>query len=343
MSNTDLWAQARAKLDSAITQLNGATGQITAAIASLNAASGQAASAVGLIQAAEALGDQITDSAAVEYDFRGIYVRDSEFAACLAKMGTMGLNGMECQIFSGTTNLLTRMNQLVAPQVGWSMLGHFTPSTAGGTHTLNDASVITIVDGIKNHPQNSHRYYIADEPDISGYTTAQQDLNRNSLRARRNLIKSRDPLAIVSFAEYLQAQLEPTQARPYGMWGGTDPVGATTYTSRVIDEVWLSGYPNWTGTGYQENLIPDTSGWCDAAGIPYVWVVSAHDYLTNKPAYPTQTTFTHMMDQIKATNSQGIVVYIWYDAEGTTHLSNNPAAPLANQASVGAEMAKVTP
>lgn len=280
------------------------------------------------------------------FPFRGITVVDAEFAAAKAALATMDCNLIECQIFSGTTNLLTRLNQLTAGQYGWNMLGHWTPSTAGGTHSISDANVATIVDGIANHARNSHYYYLADEPNISTYTTLQQNACRDVLRARRNLIRQHDPLAKCCFADFRKAQLSPLSTgsggsgRTYGLWGGTDDPNADVYTDRVADEIWLSYYPRPTAT-VENTMIATIAGYCDAAGIPYSQFLSAHNYLDTLPSYPTQANFQDSVTQTAATNAINVILYIWADDWDTSdtsspnlHLRDNPAGKLT-QAQVG--------
>lgn len=272
------------------------------------------------------------------WDFRAIWCRDSEFSACLAAVPAMNLNAIECWT-SNTTNLLNRMNQIPAGIMGWSVLGNWTPNTSGGTFNLTDAQVITIIDGIKDHPRNSHRYNLSDEPNISGYTPAQQDLCRTALRNRRNLIKAHDPLALVSVSDYRQAHLDPVlTGRTYGMWGGPEASGASSFTTRVLDEVMISYYPR-PNVDVEGHFITDMAGWCDAAGMDYVGCTCAHDYGAHVPDYPTPTQYTTAVKLWWQTNSKGINTYIWYDAEGTKQLRDDPIM----QTQIGGVMALVSP
>lgn len=248
-----------------------------------------------------------------DYSFRAIYCRDEEFAACYpGPFRTMKLSAMECFIYSGTTNLKKRMDQLQDPDMGWSILSSYTPNSSGGTFKINDADCRTIVASVADHPRNSHHYYIADEPDLTQLSKSQQDACREKLRARAALVVEVDELAKVWIADYRKAQLDPvTSGRPGGMWGG------------LGFGVMLSGYP-WPNAVQSPQTIPDQARWCDEAGVPYMGIRSCHDYQGTKPAWPTKDQYKAANDQWMATNEQGSVLYIWFDAEGTKHLSQEP-------------------
>jgi len=257
------------------------------------------------------------------FQFRAIYCRDEEFDQCYPDpFKTMNLSIMECYIYSGTTNIKKRMDQLVAPDMGWSLLSSFTPSSTGGSFRLSDTDVVTIVKSVKDHPRNSHHYYIADEPNLTNYSVQAQDANRNTLSNRAKLISQNDPVAKVWIADYRQAQLDPVASnRPGGMWGG------------LGFGVMLSGYPS-PNVDQDPQRIPNQAKWCDAAGIDYIGCISCHDYQGNAPAWPTVAQFSKAGDQWAATKAQGIILYIYYDAEGTKHLSDDPAM----QQSIGQKM-----
>ena len=246
------------------------------------------------------------------FPFRAIYVRDDEFDACYPEaFQRMELSAMECAIFSGTTNLVKRMDALAEPDMAWSLLGGFTADVDGGTFRIPDTDLATIVESVRDHPRNSHRYYIADEPNLTGMTAAQQDANRDALRARTALIHEVDPLARVSLGDYRREQLDPElSARPGAMWAG------------VVDEVWLDGYPS-PNIDADPERIPDQARWCDQAGVDYLGVISVHEYQGDNPAYPTEAHVQASIDAWAATGALGIVTYIYYDDEGGTHLSDD--------------------
>lgn len=264
------------------------------------------------------------------WQLRTIYCQDGDFAACYPAsnrpFNKMNLSVMQVGVWAGTTNHLNRMNSMSAPDLAWTQLGNFTVNSSGGTFLHDDSTTITLVDNVKNHARNSHIYYIADEPDVTALTTPQQDLVRENLQTRAELIKSRDPFATVVISDWIQAQLDPvTSGRSNGMWGG------------IVDQIWLSGYPRPT-VNDEPNRIGDQARWCDAAGISYVGVHSAHDHNTNQPQYPTKAEFTTGMNMWKATKASGIAIYIWNDGIGGTHLSADPGM----QNHIGSEMAVIS-
>ncbi len=264
-----------------------------------------------------------------------IYAIDADFAAAKAAMATMGTNVLEAQIFSGTSNILTRYNQLSGTQTGFAQLGSYTPSTSGGSFSISDANITTIVNGVKNHAQTSHIYYIFDEPNlhVGTWTTTEQNNCRSAIQDRRDLIHSLDtsPLTRVVGADFRQNQLDPVASgRAGGMWLG------------IIDEVILSSYPFPNAVAVPTH-IPMVAGWCDDASMPYSGALSVHNFLDTKPAYPTVAQMQYAFDQWSATNSVDLWVYIWsddWDAADTsspnTQLRDDPTM----QAELGAKFAE---
>jgi hypothetical protein len=253
---------------------------------------------------------------APRFPFRAIYCRDEEFAQCYPNaFDAMDLTAMECYIYTGTTNLKTRFDQLKSPHKGWSVLSSFRPNTTGGVFTLSDADCTTAVKSIATHPLNSHHYYIADEPDITNYkdstgvtrtyTATQKQALKDKLISRVKLVHAADPSpeTKVSLADFRTAQIPG--------WKG------------VVDLLFLSGYP-FPNAVDSPTTIPTQAKLCDDAGIQYVGCLSCHDYQVNRPAYPTQSQLKAARDQWAATKAIGIALYIWYDAEGTRHLSQDP-------------------
>ena len=277
--------------------------------------------------AARAHLDQITDVVAeppappppvtAPFAFRGIFCRDTEFDACYAHLDDLGVNVMGIWTSGTYNNALKRMNQLVAPHLRWTTIGLFTASTTGGTFNTTDAQVATIVQSIAQHPRNSHLYYIVDDTgnDMRSFTPAQRQLNLDRIKARVALIHLYDPLAIVSGSDYRPEQLQP------GIWKG------------VHDEVVLDAYPS-PNVDAAPDVIPNMAAWCDAVGMDYLISLSAHDYLGDRPSYPTELQFATMYAQARATRAHGVMLYTWYDAEGSVHLRDNPPPPLTGWATV---------
>lgn len=296
------------------------------------------------------------------FPYRGIYAIDGDFDQLVPAAGTrpldqtMKMNLMEVQVFAGfPANAGNRLDLLQArtpttPRVdGWLYMGGHAESSAGGSFgTMTNAVVQVIVLDIKDHPNFSNYYYLFDEANLNvgTWTVSQINANRTLIRDRRNFIKSLDPNAICVGAEFKQSQLDPTFNAnwPHGIWGGTDTVGATTYTDRVVDEVWLSGYPFPTAL-QTTTQIPNQAGWCNAAGVPYSGIMSVHNNLNVSPRYPTVSEMNFGFDQWAATAAKNILVYIWEDewdpAESSSpdyQLRDNPAG-FATQTDVGAKMA----
>lgn len=276
------------------------------------------------------------------WSWRGIFATDATFAACNAACAAMGISIMECFVSAGApNNALTRMNQISAPTMGWTQMSGFTPSAGGGSFAINDATCTSIVNGIKNHARNSHIYYIADEPNIQQFTTVQQDANLATMRARRNLIKSLDPQAVVAIADFRQNQMQPAASgRTYGMWGGPEPIGQAVYTDRVLDLVVTSGYAS-PSIDADPTRLTNQAAWLDQAGVPYIVGISIHENPAggHSPDYPTQAQVDTQIANVKTTNSQGIWVYIWDQNGVDPRLSTDGSM----QTHLGVKMAEVTP
>lgn len=296
MTNTDLWTQARAKLDQA----------------------------KQLIIDAEALGDQIVDCGP-KYDFRGLY-DINRYALTGGKLQAMGLN-VEQVYQNGTqpdTTLTNALANLPAGVKGWTWMGDFTPSSSGGSFVVSATKLGTVMNALSTvnslkaaaQPNNSHRYCIGDEPPIAQYTGTARTANLNTLKARRDAIHGYDVAAVCNVTAWNPAEI--------------------SLLTGIVDELWITAYPNWVP--YNETTIPNAAAAAEAAGLPYVFVLSCHENLTNKPAYPDQPTLEHEMDQIKATNARGVVVYAWDDGTPPSLATDSTA-----QGWIAAEMAKVTP
>lgn len=269
-----------------------------------------------------ALTAQIPDESP-QYEFRALSCRDTEWEeAYPGPFHEMNLNVMPCGIWSGTTWLKKRLDMVQEDDLGWCQLGNFTPNASGGSFSINEANCRTIIESVKDHPRNSHRYYLADEPNLTGMSNEERADNLDTIQTRSELIHSIDthPSTRTSLADYRQAQLEP------GIWAG------------VVDELWLSGYPS-PNAKADPTRIADQARWCDLNGIDYLFFISAHDYQVDQPAYPTEDEFETAYAQVRSTKAKGTILYTFYDEEGKTHLRDNPSPPLTGWATVGRVMA----
>ena len=270
-----------------------------------------------------ALAAQITDAEQQPFGFRGLSCRDTEWEdAYPGPFHQMNLNVMVCGIWSGTTWLKKRLDMLQEGDLGWCQIGNFTPDSNGGRFSISDADCKTIIASVRDHPRNSHHYYLADEPNLTNLSDEDRAQNLSTISARSELCHQADPHpdTATALGDYRQAQLEP------GIWGG------------VVDQVWLSGYPSPNAIA-DPNRIPDQARWCDQNGIDYLFFLSAHDYQGDQPAYPTESEFSTAYAQIRETQAKGIVLYTFYDEEGQTHLSDDPSPPLTGWAHVARTLA----
>lgn len=311
-SNTELWQEARSQILSASALLEEADVALGIAIEH---------------------GDQIVDAPAPEqksWEFRALY--DINCYSLPAAFDTMNLSAIQAYQNPNGQNyqLANALAKLPAGVVGWVWMGQYTASESGGSFATSDAKLDAVMTTpattngllVADQPANSHRYHIADEPNIGGLSEAGRKACIAKLAERAERITRHDPRAIVSVSEYREKNIiEIGNARP-------------------VDELWLDGYPNWTapGNSYQEETIPNQARWADSTGIPYLAILSCHQYQDGKPGYPTPEIFAHSMDQWKQTKAIGCGVYAW-DTGSKPSLSTDPTM----QQAIGAEMAQVMP
>lgn len=143
------------------------------------------------------------------------------------------------------------------------------------------------------------KFYIADEPT---YSTA----HFNTILARTQAIKAAIP--------------------------GAQTIISTWDTNVIAnmvgcaDAVALDGYPIQSSTTINANVIPNQASAADKAGWPYYGVIQAFTDGTSTYPWPTAAQVQTMINQWKATNQVGYIVYQW---GGTAPMLQNMPAVLS--------------
>jgi len=218
----------------------------------------------------------------------------------LHNAGTKGwvwMSGFKSQAAGGPVGGIMRMDQHPSYGTGFleAVLNYTAPVDGIPVATKNHPALnVTDPDGVIRR-----RYHLADDTNLDYGPSTMQSLTQDKWAAEFQTIKR--------FGDRIKA-LDPKACTSASLFR-TSPDHITPFLQgKYTDEIWLDGYPN--RSPYMETYIPDQAKLAEAAGVPYLGVLSGHAY-GGSVILPTPAVYAHMMDQWQETKMRGYLVYAW--------------------------------